>query len=50
MTPPYGRKRKGTEESLDETERGQSKSWFKTQHSVLTLAEHTLKLEQYRED
>ena len=34
MTPPYGRKRKGTEESLDETERGQSKTWLKTAFSA----------------
>ena len=33
MTPPLGRKRRGTKESLDESERGESKSWLKTQHS-----------------
>ena len=30
---PYGRKRRGTEEPLDEGERGEWKSWLKTQHS-----------------
>jgi len=32
MTPhhPYGRKRRGTKEPLDEGERGESKSWLKT--------------------
>ena len=30
---PYGRKRKGTKKPLDEAERGQWKSWLKTQHS-----------------
>ena len=30
---PYGRKRKGTKEALDESERGEWKSWLKTQHS-----------------
>ena len=49
MTPLYGRKQKGTEEPLDETERGQSKSWLKTQNSVLALGAHTLKLEQFRD-
>ena len=33
MTPPNGRKRRGTKEPLDESERGQWKSWLKTQHS-----------------
>ena len=32
MTPPYGRKRR-TKEPLDESERGECKSWLKTQHS-----------------
>ena len=32
-THPYGRKRRGTEEPLDESERGKFKSWLKTQHS-----------------
>ena len=32
-TPPYVRKQRGTKESLDEGERGESKSWLKTQHS-----------------
>ena len=31
MTPPWGKK--GTEEPLDESERGKWKSWLKTQHS-----------------
>ena len=30
---PYDRKRRGTEEPLDESERGKWKSWLKTQHS-----------------
>ena len=30
MTHPYGRKRR-TKEPLDETERGELKSWFKAQ-------------------
>ena len=30
---PYGRKQKGTEKPLDESERGEWKSWLKTQHS-----------------
>ena len=30
---PYGRKWRGTEESLDESERVEWKSWLKTQHS-----------------
>ena len=29
----YGRKQRGTKEPLDEGERGEWKSWFKTQHS-----------------
>ena len=33
MTPPYGRKRRGTKEPLDESERGEFKSWLKTCHS-----------------
>ena len=33
MTPPYGRKQRGTKEHLDEGERGEWKSWLKTQHS-----------------
>ena len=31
MTPPYGRKWRGTKEPLDEGERGEWKSWLKTQ-------------------
>ena len=30
---PYGRRRRGTKESLDEGERGEWKSWLKAQHS-----------------
>ena len=30
---PYGRKRRRTKESLDESERGEWKSWLKAQHS-----------------
>ena len=33
MTPPNGRKLRGTKESLDEGEREEWKSWLKTQHS-----------------
>ena len=33
MTPPSGRKWRGTKEPLDESERGKWKSWLKTQHS-----------------
>ena len=33
VTLPYGRKRGGTEEPLDERERGEGKSWLKAQHS-----------------
>ena len=33
MTPPYGRKQTGTKEPLDKGERGEWKSWLKTQHS-----------------
>ena len=29
----YGRKQRGTEEPIDENERGEWKSWLKTQHS-----------------
>ena len=32
MTPPYGRKQR-TKEPLDESERGERKSWLKAQHS-----------------
>ena len=33
MTPPYGRKWRGTKEPLDESESGEWKSWLKAQHS-----------------
>ena len=33
MTLPYGRKQRRTKEPLDESERGEWKSWLKTQHS-----------------
>ena len=33
MTPPYGRKQRGTEKHLDEIERREWESWLKTQHS-----------------
>ena len=33
MTLHYGRKWRGTKEPLDESERGERKSWLKTQHS-----------------
>ena len=34
MTSPYGRKWRRTKEPLDEDERGEWKSWLKTQHSI----------------
>ena len=33
MTPPYGRKWRETKKPLDESERGEWKSWLKAQHS-----------------
>ena len=33
MTPPYGRKWRRTKKTLDESERGEWKSWLKAQHS-----------------
>ena len=33
ITPPLCRKQRGTKEPLDEAERGEWKSWLKTQHS-----------------
>ena len=33
MTPPYGRKQRGAKEPLDASERGEWKTWLKTQHS-----------------
>ena len=33
MTPPYGRKWRGTKEPLGENQRGEWKSWLKAQHS-----------------
>ena len=33
MTHPYGRKWRETKEPLDESERGEWKSWLKAQHS-----------------
>ena len=33
MTPPYGRKWRGTKEPPDESERGEWKGWLKIQHS-----------------
>ena len=32
MIPPLCRKQRGTKEPLDEGERGEGKSWCKTQH------------------
>ena len=32
MTPPYGRNLRRTKEPLDESERGELKSWLKAQH------------------
>ena len=33
MTPPYGRKWRGTKNPLDESERGEWESWLNSQHS-----------------
>ena len=33
MTSPYGRKQRRAKEPLNESERGELKSWLKTQHS-----------------
>ena len=33
ITLPYGRKQRRTKETIDESERGEGKSWLKTQHS-----------------
>ena len=33
MTPPLGRKQRGTKQPLDESERGEWKGWLKIQHS-----------------
>ena len=33
MIPPYGRKQRRTKEPLNESERGEWKSWLKTEHS-----------------
>ena len=35
----YGRKQRGTKEPLDESERGEWKSWLKTQHSKTKIIE-----------
>ena len=32
MTPPFWQKQRETKEPLDENERGEGKSWLKTQH------------------
>ena len=32
IIPPYGRKRRETNEPLDEGEKGECKDWLKTQH------------------
>ena len=32
MTPPYGKKKRRTREPLDESERGEWKSWVKIKH------------------
>ena len=37
---PYGRKRRQTKEPLDESERGEWKSWLKTQHSENLRSSH----------
>ena len=36
-TTPSGRKRRGTKKPLDESERGEGKSWLKAQHSENTI-------------
>ena len=33
ITPPFGRKQRGTKEPLDESERVERKNWLKFQHS-----------------
>ena len=33
ITPLYGRKQRRTKEPLDESERGESKTWLQAQHS-----------------
>ena len=33
VSHPYGRKQKGAKEPLDKGERGELKSWLKSQHS-----------------
>ena len=33
MTPAYGRKQRRNKEPLDESERGECKSWLKAQHT-----------------
>ena len=38
MTPPYGRKQRRTKEPLDESERGEWKSWLKAQHSETKIS------------
>ena len=38
MTPHLWQKTKRTKEPLDESERGEWKSWFKTQHSEKIMA------------
>ena len=35
MTPPFHKKQRGTKEPLDESERGEWKSWLTTQHSKI---------------
>ena len=37
MTPPYGRKWRGTQKPLDESESGEWKSWLKAQHSEMKI-------------
>ena len=45
MTPPYGRRRRGTEEHFDGSERRKWKSWLKTQHP--NNEEHGIKFHHF---
>ena len=46
MTPPYGRKRRGTKESLDESERGEWKTDLKLTFKKLIMASSPISLWQ----
>ena len=40
MTPPYGRRWRGTKEPLDEGERGEWENWLKTEYSKKLKSRH----------